>query len=103
MRFCAILCDLAGFCRNLALRGGLNRLIFAPTQLGKAPVAFDWGNTNPQRHGGAKDAQKSFERRSNFACVRTPGQTGLFGSNANYGGLANFTGFLERELLTVAP
>ncbi len=35
--------------------------------------------------------------------VQEVSQTGLFGSNATYGGTANFKGFLERELLTVAP
>ena len=66
MRFYTILCDLAGFFRNLALREDRFSLNLAPTQLGKAPLVFDWANTNPQRHGGPKDAQKSFERRSNF-------------------------------------
>ena len=103
MRFYAILCDLAGFFRNLALREDRFSVNLAPTQPGKAPLVFDWANTNPQRHGGPKNARIRPSLLLERDVVGFDGLTGLLRSNANYGGLANFTGFLERELLTVAP
>ena len=54
-------------------------------------------------HRSAKAHPKKFERAFEPAVFCSPGQTGLVASNANYRGIANFTEFLERELLTVAP